>query len=142
MSREVLLDTNGWFALLNSADSLHVRAVQTWQEIAQSGRLLVVTDWVIAETGNGLARRKRRHRFAEAVTQIQISAGTELVYVGPDLLERALHLYATHMDKAWGLVDCASFALMQERGITDAFTSDRHFQQAGFNCLLSADVIQ
>jgi uncharacterized protein len=142
MSREVLLDTNGWFALLNSADALHARAAQIWQEVAQDNRLLVVTDWVIAETGNGLARRKRRHRFAEAVTHIQSSAWAEVVYVGPDLLERALQLYATHMDKAWGLVDCASFALMQERGITDAFTSDRHFQQAGFNCLLSAETEQ
>jgi predicted nucleic acid-binding protein len=137
MSREVLLDTNGWFALLNSADSLHAKAVQTCQENAQSGCLLVVTDWVIAETGNGLARRKRRHRFAEAVTQIQASASVEIVYVGPDLLQRALNLYASHMDKAWGLVDCASFVLMRERGITDAFTNDRHFQQAGFNCLLT-----
>jgi hypothetical protein len=42
MSREVFLDTNGWFALLNSADALH----------ADAGRL---TDWVIAESGNGLA---------------------------------------------------------------------------------------
>jgi predicted nucleic acid-binding protein len=40
-------------------------------------------------------------------------------------------------DKDWGLVDCASFAVMQDLGITEAFTDDRHFQQAGFRRLLS-----
>jgi uncharacterized protein len=101
-----------------------------------------VTDWVIAETGNGLARQKRSIRFADAVARIEASQSVEIVYVGPGLLQRALKLYTTYADKSWGLVDCASFVLMRERGITDAFTNDRHFQQAGFNCLLSDDGIQ
>lgn len=138
MSREVLLDTNGWFALLNSADSLHARAVDLWQAVVQNSRSLVVTDWIIAETGNGLSREKRTNNFADAVARIQSSPRVEMIYVGPDLLEQALKLYATHMDKSWGLVDCASFVVMMERGIVDAFTNDRHFRQAGFNCLLTA----
>jgi predicted nucleic acid-binding protein len=36
----------------------------------------------------------------------------------------------------WGLVDCISFIVMQNRGITDALTADIHFQQAGFRALL------
>ncbi|MFM5956954.1 MAG: PIN domain-containing protein, partial [Dolichospermum sp.] len=39
-------------------------------------------------------------------------------------------------DKEWGLVDCISFIVMQDRGITDALTADTHFQQAGFRALL------
>jgi predicted nucleic acid-binding protein len=27
---------------------------------------------------------------------------------------------------------------MKDEGMTDAFTTDRHFEQAGFNCLLPA----
>jgi uncharacterized protein len=41
-------------------------------------------------------------------------------------------------DKTWGLVDCASFVVMSERGVMEAFTTDRHFDQAGFACLLPA----
>jgi hypothetical protein len=48
----------------------------------------------------------------------------------------ALDYFARYADKSWGLVDCASFVVMQQRGITEAFTSDRHFEQAGFACLL------
>lgn len=39
-------------------------------------------------------------------------------------------------DKGWGLVDCASFVIMTGRGISEALTNDRHFQQAGFPRLL------
>lgn len=48
-------------------------------------------------------------------------------------------MYSLHTDKTWGLVDCISFVVMQERGITDALTADRHFQQAGFRALLLED---
>jgi hypothetical protein len=35
-------------------------------------------------------------------------------------------------DKEWSLTDCISFVAMNERNITDALTSDHHFEQAGF----------
>jgi predicted nucleic acid-binding protein len=60
----------------------------------------------------------------------------EIVAICDDLLRRALADYAKFADKSWGLVDCASFIVMRERGITEAFTCDRHFDQAGFECLL------
>ena len=39
-------------------------------------------------------------------------------------------------DKAWSLTDCISFAVMAERGLTEALTADHHFEQAGFRVLL------
>jgi predicted nucleic acid-binding protein len=36
------------------------------------------------------------------------------------------------MDKEWGLTDCISFVMMQERGLTTVLTVDKHFEQAGF----------
>lgn len=57
-------------------------------------------------------------------------------FVEPTLFAMGLKLYESREDKKWGLVDCVSFALMNERGITSAFTGDVHFEQAGFECLL------
>jgi len=45
-------------------------------------------------------------------------------------------LFQRRPDKTWSLVDCASFVVMQKRGITEALTSDVHFEQAGFIRLL------
>lgn len=35
-----------------------------------------------------------------------------------------------------GVCDSVRFVLMQQRGITEALTTDRHFEQEGFNRLL------
>ena len=40
------------------------------------------------------------------------------------------------VDKEWSLTDCTSFVVMQEEGLTDALTTDHHFEQAGFTVLL------
>jgi predicted nucleic acid-binding protein len=70
------------------------------------------------------------------VKTLRTSPSADLVPITDDLLERALDLYSYRPDKGWGLVDCASFALMQQRGIQEAFTVDRHFEQAGYTALL------
>jgi len=135
-NRAVFLDTNGWLALLNSADALHFAAKATWSDLLREGSSFLLTEWIVAETGNGLARSRARGRFVEAVELVQASPSARLLPVTPALFREALELYRDRPDKAWGLVDCASILIMQEMGITEAFTNDRHFEQAGFKCLL------
>jgi hypothetical protein len=64
--------------------------------------------------------------------------GLPVYPIGMELLlvAAALTLYAQRPDKEWGLTDCASFLIMQERGITEALVYDDHFHQAGFIPLL------
>nr|WP_228040872.1 hypothetical protein [Nodosilinea sp. LEGE 07088] len=50
---------------------------------------------------------------------------------------KALALYQSRADKAWGLTDCISFVVIQQQNLTDAVTSDRHFLQAGFRTLMT-----
>jgi predicted nucleic acid-binding protein len=52
------------------------------------------------------------------------------------LLDRGIELFSHRADKAWSLTDCTSFAVMQEEELTDALTTDHHFEQAGFTALL------
>jgi len=47
----------------------------------------------------------------------------------------AWRLWEDRPDKDWSLVDCASFVVMRELGISEALTTDRHFEQAGFTCV-------
>ena len=51
-------------------------------------------------------------------------------------VQEAIELYNNRPDKSWSLTDCTSFILMRSRGITQALTADRHFEQAGFTALL------
>jgi hypothetical protein len=135
----VLLDTNGWIALLNTSDNLHESARRIWAQLAKQKTPIVVTDWVVAETGNGLARFTVRASFQRAVELIESSPRSSLVTIDKELRRAALRLYNDRPDKTWGLVDCASFELMKGRGIRSAFTDDQHFKQAGFRRLLAPD---
>src|SRR5262245_24927840 len=48
----------------------------------------------------------------------------------------AWQLWEARADKDWSAVDCASFQVMQQRGLTEALTTDHHFEQAGFQRIL------
>jgi predicted nucleic acid-binding protein len=135
-NRSFFLDTSGWLSLLNVTESSHASALSHWLDLVRDGKRIVLTDWIIAETGNGLARTRTRNRFSQVVEEMLESPRIEIVRIDEALLRRALADYAKYADKAWGLVDCASFFVMRDRGISDAFTSDAHFEQAGFNRLL------
>ncbi len=137
MSSSVFLDTNGWVALLNATEQLHQRAYDAWLELGQRGYRIVLTDWIIAETGNGLARSRARMSFVEALDQFWQSPVIEIVTVDKALIAKAVDRYRRYTDKSWGMVDCASFIVMEERGISEAFTSDHDFEQAGFRRLLA-----
>ncbi len=60
----------------------------------------------------------------------------EIISLNDSLYDEAFELFSSRTDKEWGLVDCISFVVMRERGITEALTADEHFEQAGFRALL------
>ena len=55
------------------------------------------------------------------------------VTISRDLARQQAHILTTDavLIKEWGLTDCISIVVMQERGVVRAFTSDHHFEQAG-----------
>ena len=135
-AKTIFLDSNGWVALLNAREALHVEANRLWIEFGRLDFSVVLTDWIVAETGNSLARTRARQLFVDSVRKFSGNPQFRFLAVSSHLKQRALELYAERPDKTWGLVDCASFIVMRDEGITDAFTTDRHFEQAGFKCLL------
>jgi predicted nucleic acid-binding protein len=68
--------------------------------------------------------------------RIEQSRRIEVVHVTPDFYAKGWELYSNRLDKDWGVIDCLSFVIMQERNLTEALTSDHHFEQAGFKILL------
>ena len=131
----VFMDTSGWIATLSADDQFHRQASELLRQFASMRRPLVTTDWVFAETGNGLARTAR-NRFVQAVGTFLQSSNSRLIWIDEPLFQQALELYGQAADKTWGLVDCASFVVMQREDISEALSADHHFQQAGFLCLL------
>lgn len=132
----VSLDTNGLLALINRDDRLHESASEVFTKVVHSGAMLLLTDWVIAETGNGLARTSARQAFHSSVVTLLNDPRTNFIVVDSRRMKLALERYHQRSDKTWGLVDCSTMLAMEEFDSTEAFTSDQHFEQAGFTALL------
>jgi predicted nucleic acid-binding protein len=75
-------------------------------------------------------------RIVWVINRIKASPILKVVHIDPSLDAEAWDLFQRRPDKTWSLVDCASFVVMQKRGINEALTSDVHFEQAGFVRLL------
>ena len=81
---------------------------------------------------------KVRHRAAavKLLTALEKDPKVEIVPASDDLYKRALDIYRDRSDKKWGLIDCMSFVVMSDQGLSEALTADNHFRQAGFHALL------
>ena len=131
MSR-VCADTFYFFALLNTKDEAHSRAVEYISLIEK----LVTTEWVLVELADGLASSRNRRMFVQTREELLADKNVEVVPFTVELYREGIALYAARPDKEWSLTDCISFMVMQREGITEALTGDRHFEQAGFVALL------
>jgi uncharacterized protein len=72
----------------------------------------------------------------ESQKSLKASRTVEILHVNADLDSAAWLLWEARSDKAWSLVDCSSFVIMQQQNISHALTNDHHFEQAGFVRLL------
>lgn len=136
MGTEAFLDTAFAIALSSSGDDLHRVALALADELERSPTRIVTTRAVLMEIGNALSKQRYRPAAVELLLSLENDPKVEIVPVSGDLYAQAFKLFSERTDKEWGLVDCVSFVVMRERGITDALTSDDHFRQAGFNALM------
>lgn len=130
---KTFVDTSYVVALVNPRDEHHEKANVLVERYDK--KPLIVTDAVLLEIGNALARNYKRDAvniFEEFFDSLEI----EIVRLDELLFNSGFELYKTHADKTWGLVDCIPFVVMRGNGITDALTSDKHFVQAGFRALM------
>ncbi len=136
MKAEVFLDAAYAIALSVSKDLYHGRAVFLADELEAAKTRLVTTHAVMLEIGNALSKQAYRHAAVQLLQSLEGDPQVEVIPLSEDLYAQAFRLYCKRLDKEWGLTDCVSFAIMQNRKITEALTTDEHFQQAGFRALL------
>lgn len=133
---EVFADAGYWIALFHPRDRLHSKALVVSQSIA--GRRIVTSQAVLTEFLNHFAAfgAQFRGKAVQVVQSLRQSSEVEIIEHNSAQFEEALALYAKRPDKEWGLTDCDSFLIMQQRGITEVLAHDEHFIQAGFIALL------
>jgi predicted nucleic acid-binding protein len=133
----VFLDSAYAIALSAPKDEYHQRALTLAERIEAQGTRLITTRAVVVEIGDALSGSQYRLDAIKLLTSLERDPEfVEIVPISEQLYAKAFQLYQTRHDKEWGMTDCISFIVMRERNLTDALTTDRHFQQAGFRALL------
>ncbi len=140
--REIFTDTAYWIALTNRRDQHHTAALQASSSIGTAR--IVTTDAVLTEYLNALAAKGENLRQAaiKSVDIILINPAVIVVTHTRKAFRDGFALYKARPDKGYSLTDCFSMMLMRKRKITQVLTTDRHFEQEGFDVLIMATPIR
>ena len=131
--KKVFGDTFYFLALLDSRESRHSLALAASRDARMQ---LVTTEWVLTEFADAYHHPNDRADFVALYRALASDPRVQIIAADTRLFQRAIDLYENRPDKDWSLTDCISFVVMQDEGIQDALTGDRHFEQAGFHSLL------
>ena len=96
----------------------------------------MTTEAVLWEWLNGLSDARTRRAAAEGYWRVHADVSVEVVPFHRELIESSVRLYRTRPDKDWSLTDCLSFVVIEERDLTEALTTDGHFEQAGLKSIM------
>ena len=135
---EAFVDTSGWASFFVRTEPHHAKAIELMTQWQQQNGRVVTTNYILSELAALFTSPLRvpRSTILDCIQTICSRPWVEVVHIDPSLDEAAWKLFGDRLDKEWSLVDCASFVVMQQRGLTDALTADHHFEQAGFVRLL------
>ena len=125
-------DTSFWIAVSSRRDQYHSQAAAWHQSVVRTASRIVTTEAVLWEWLNALSDASTRAIAAEGYRRVHVDRRIEVVPLQPELRDAAIGLYRSRADKNWSLTDCLSFVIMERHSLTEALTTDRHFEQAGF----------
>lgn len=129
----MLLDTSRLLCLHNRAEPLHRHA----RTLYHAAHMRVTHSYVLAEfVALAYARRLPRMAALTFVSDLVENPDIDTVWVDEALHRAAMALLGARPDKTYSLCDAVSFVLMRQRHSTEALTTDRHFEQKGFQRLL------
>ena len=132
----VFADTGYWVAVLSPGDDWKEKAIGASRTLGKVR--IVTTEMVLDELLAALSKLPVRSTVIRGVEAIRSNPNIEVVPQTSLQFSEAFESYRRMTDKEWSLTDCASFALMKERGLSEALAHDHHFEQAGFVALLRA----
>lgn len=129
----MLIDTSGFLCLIHKDEIEHTDAVRLYVEAP----FYLTHSYVLNEfVPLAFSRKLPRSQSLTFSREVLTDSSIEIVWVDARLHESALSLLENRADKSYSLCDAVSFVIMRERELTDALTTDKHFEQEGFVRLL------
>ena len=130
----MFLDTSGLLCYLYANEPQYRKAVRLFKNAR--GKLIthaqVLSELIVLAS----VRRFPRTKAISLTIDLINSPDVEIVWVNEPLHNEAIQLLIQRPDKDYSLCDAISFVLMKQRNISEALTTDRHFEQENFVRLL------
>lgn len=135
---DIFADTAGWGHLIDSSQLCHSQAAAIYGRARREGRKFITTNYILTELVALLISPLRvpRPKIVAFIEGLRASPSVEILHIDAALDQRTWEFFTQRDDKDWTLVDCSSFVVMKEHRIIEALTTDHHFEQAGYVCLL------
>ncbi len=129
----MLIDTSRFLCCFEGDESRHELAVQCYH----AATVRLTHNYVLAEfVALAQARRLPREDSLAFADEILIDPEIEVVWMDSTMHGEAMRFIRSRLDKTFSLCDAVSILLMKQRGISEALTTDYHFDQAGMRRLL------
>jgi len=130
----VFMDTFAFIAWSNPRDAAYSQVSEYMESFV--GRI-IMTEWVLMELADARSKSTVRQELVQFIRRIRTAPFIEIIPFDRPVYDRGFDLFAARPDKDWSLTDCISFAVMTQRGLTEALTADHHFEQAGFRAIFA-----
>ena len=124
------LDTSALYAILDADDRNHSQSSRLFADLLQLEMPLVCSDYILIETFALV--QSRLGMDAVRTLSDDILPVLRVFWTDEQLFGSALSACLAANRKRLRLVDCVSFAMMRQRGISRVFTFDSHFAEQGF----------
>ena len=135
MSNKVFVDSGAFIALANEADQCHAAAKNCLQELSALKPQLFTSNFVLDETYTRIRRKAGLQSALAFGERVQSNRELKIVTVDARTEKWAWEVFKKYTDQPFSYTDCTSFALMQIKGISEAFTFDKDFRIFGFRVL-------
>jgi uncharacterized protein len=131
----MFLDTSGLLCLHDSRNALHEVAIQAMR----SADRFFTHNYVLAElVALANVRNLPRRPTLDYLRDLLGNPSIEVLWIDESIHLAGLDLLYRRADKSYSLCDAVSFLQMREHGLSEALTTDHHFEQEGFMRLLKS----
>ena len=129
----LFVDTSAILALLNADDEEHRTAHSHWLRWIEDGVSLETHNYVVVESYALVQKRLGMEAIRGLESALLPLCTVHWVHLSQH--QAAVQTMLAASRRSLSLVDCTSFVVMGESGITDAFEFDQHFAEQGFRLL-------
>ena len=130
--RRHFIDSSAFIGQSCVDDQYHRDARKISKKLRKEQSIGVTTDFVLSKTLTFLTIRVGHHAAIKFYDSLERAANLIIVYTTQKDFQQAMEIFKQYHDKDFSFVDCISFAIMTKQNLTQAFTFDQHFAQAGF----------